>query len=53
MYDYSSSYVWTLKYDDIAFVSMFWLFQRIIDTNVVMQIGRLASFPGGYGTAYI
>ena len=32
---------------------MFWLFQHIIDTNVVMKTGRLASFPGGYGTAYI
>ena len=51
MYDYSSSYVWTLKYDDIAFVSMFWLFQHVVDMNVVMKIGRLASFPGGYGTA--
>lgn len=28
-----------------------WLFQHIFDMNVVMKIGRLASFPGGYGTA--
>ena len=42
MYDYSSSYVWTLKYDDIAFVCKFWLIQSNVDVNGVMKIGGLA-----------
>lgn len=45
------TYSSVLKYNGIELVSSVWIFKNHLDRNVVMKMGALALFPGGYGAA--